>query len=119
MWVSVAVPVAVLLLVITGVLAFLYRAHTQERRALETAPQGLVTVMFTDIQASSKLWEKAPVSMAEALALHNACVRQVVERFGGFEVKTIGDAFMVAAPSFAWNSPTSELRASSGLRAQL
>ena len=34
--------------------------------------------------------------MTESLKLHNNLVRGYIERFHGYEVKTEGDAFMVA-----------------------
>lgn len=61
-----------------------------------TAPTGEVTLVFTDIQGSTRLWDRAPAAMQAALDLHNAELRRVVRAHGGYEVKTEGDAFMVA-----------------------
>eukprot|EP01062_Namystynia_karyoxenos_P055936 TRINITY_DN4693_c0_g5_i1.p1 TRINITY_DN4693_c0_g5~~TRINITY_DN4693_c0_g5_i1.p1 ORF type:complete len:1099 (+),score=316.60 TRINITY_DN4693_c0_g5_i1:90-3299(+) len=58
-----------------------------------------VCIVFTDIQSSTQLWEECPQSMRDALMLHNAALRQVAARHGGYEVKVIGDAFMLAFPS--------------------
>ena len=58
-----------------------------------------VALVFTDIQNSTKLWEAAPEGMQQALILHNSLLRLLIDKHGGYEVKTIGDAFMVAFTS--------------------
>ena len=58
-----------------------------------------VALVFTDIQNSTKLWEAAPEGMKQALILHNSLLRLLIEKHGGYEVKTIDDAFMVAFTS--------------------
>jgi len=60
------------------------------------APLGEVTVVFTDVQGSTSQWEANPDVMAEALALHNRIIRELLEEFKGYEVKAHGDSFMVA-----------------------
>eukprot|EP01065_Artemidia_motanka_P029844 TRINITY_DN35908_c0_g1_i1.p1 TRINITY_DN35908_c0_g1~~TRINITY_DN35908_c0_g1_i1.p1 ORF type:complete len:1098 (+),score=200.23 TRINITY_DN35908_c0_g1_i1:67-3294(+) len=63
-------------------------------------PQGPVAcIAFSDVEASTKLWEHAGDSMREALGLHNSLLRKVIDDTGGYEVKIIGDAFMVAYES--------------------
>ena len=54
------------------------------------------TLVFTDIRLSTMIWETAPEGMRAALKIHNAVMREVMQDFCGYEVKTIGDAFMVA-----------------------
>ena len=54
------------------------------------------TIVFTDIRSSTSIWECAPEGMRAGLKIHNAVMREVMQVFGGYEVKTIGDAFMVA-----------------------
>ena len=67
------------------------------------APPGLVsetaTIVFTDIRASTSIWEIAPEGMRAGLQIHNAVMREVMRMCGGYEVKTIGDAFMIAFAS--------------------
>ena len=58
-----------------------------------------VVIMFTDIQGSTSLWEKDAESMAQALTVHNEVFRSFLPRMSGYEVKTEGDAFMVAFES--------------------
>ena len=64
------------------------------------APPGLesgtATIVFTDIRASTSIWENAPDGMSAGLKIHNRVMREVMAVFGGYEVKTIGDAFMIA-----------------------
>ena len=54
------------------------------------------TIVFTDIQSSTELWESLDNDMHTALYLHNRIVREQISVNNGYEVKTIGDAFMVA-----------------------
>ena len=54
------------------------------------------TIVFTDIRLSTTIWECEPDGMHVALRVHNTVVRDVIRQFSGYEVKTIGDAFMVA-----------------------
>eukprot|EP01065_Artemidia_motanka_P018779 TRINITY_DN2212_c1_g1_i4.p1 TRINITY_DN2212_c1_g1~~TRINITY_DN2212_c1_g1_i4.p1 ORF type:complete len:784 (+),score=173.41 TRINITY_DN2212_c1_g1_i4:380-2731(+) len=67
-------------------------AHRQEA----SPPQGTVAIVFSDIVGSTKLWEADAECMTESLELHNAVIRKQIEKFRGYEVKTIGDSFMVA-----------------------
>ena len=67
------------------------------------APPGLdsktATIVFTDIRASTSIWEDSPEGMSAGLQIHNTVIREVMQVFGGYEVKTIGDAFMIAFAS--------------------
>ncbi|KAJ9459445.1 Adenylate cyclase [Diplonema papillatum] len=55
-----------------------------------------VTIVFTDVQSSTSIWEEHTAAMRDAMALHNSTIRDCVVRNNGYEVKTIGDAFMVS-----------------------
>ncbi|KAJ9435601.1 Adenylate cyclase [Diplonema papillatum] len=59
-------------------------------------PSGSVTFVFTDIKGSAALWETAPCDMDFALEAHNKIMREALKATEGYEVKTIGDSFMVA-----------------------
>jgi len=54
-------------------------------------PTGTVTFLFTDIEGSTKLWEKHPEAMKSALARHDALLKEVVESNHGQVIKTTGD----------------------------
>ncbi len=76
------------------------RAVGAERPALPQqalAPDGTVTIMFSDIEDSTVLTERlGDHAWLELLRQHNAIIRKQLRAYDGFEVKTIGDAFMVA-----------------------
>src|SRR3712207_4484736 len=59
-------------------------------------PSGTVTFLFTDVVGSSRRWDAAPDAMKHALARHDAILRVVIERHGGYVFKTVGDAFHAA-----------------------
>ena len=56
----------------------------------------IATIVFTDICSSTSIWEGAPEGMRAGLKIHNNVIREAMYPLGGYEVKTIGDAFMVA-----------------------
>lgn len=56
------------------------------------APDGTVTFLFTDMEGSTKLWERYPEHMRDALLIHDELVCEAIERCGGFVFKTVGDA---------------------------
>ncbi|KAJ9472400.1 Adenylate cyclase [Diplonema papillatum] len=58
--------------------------------------RGKVSIVFTDIQSSTDIWEKHTAAMRASMDVHNACMRKCIAETNGYEVKTIGDAFMVA-----------------------
>jgi predicted ATPase/class 3 adenylate cyclase len=64
-------------------------------------PTGTVTFLFTDIEGSTRLWEKQHAAMQIALARHDAILRNAIEANNGYLFKTTGDgahaAFAVAA----------------------
>ena len=60
------------------------------------APAGDVTLMFTDIEGSTRGWATYEGRFHAALLRHNELLRQAIAAHNGYEVKTIGDAFMVA-----------------------
>jgi class 3 adenylate cyclase len=65
-----------------------------------TAPDGTVTVLFSDIEGSTGLNERlGDVRWLELLRTHHSIVREQVHQHGGYEVKSQGDGFMIAFPS--------------------
>ncbi|MDP8922748.1 MAG: adenylate/guanylate cyclase domain-containing protein, partial [Chloroflexota bacterium] len=53
----------------------------------------VVVFLFTDIEGSTRQWERDPAAMRTALARHDALVSQAIARHGGRVFKTIGDGF--------------------------
>jgi class 3 adenylate cyclase len=64
------------------------------------APDGTVTLLFSDIVGSTALNEEVgDQRWIELLRIHNLIVREQFAAHGGFEVKSSGDGFMVAFSS--------------------
>lgn len=97
-----------------------------------SAPLGNVTLVFTDLEGSTELWEKLGAGFQPVLARHHAILRERLAARDGFEVKTEGDAFMVAfarasdavrfaleaqeaLSGHAWPAETGELRVRIGV----
>ena len=59
-------------------------------------PTGTVTFLFTDIEGSTRLWERDAKAMHSALARHDAILHRVIEEQEGYVFKTVGDAFCCA-----------------------
>ena len=75
---------------------------------------GTVTFLFTDIEGSTRLWEKDPARMSAALAGHDALARNAVEAHGGTVVKTTGDGMYAA-----FDDPVGALNATVALQRAL
>ena len=66
----------------------------------QAAPDGTVTIMFSDIEGSTAMADRlGDKRLMEVLREHNAIVREQVKAHGGFEVKSEGDGFMIAFQS--------------------
>jgi predicted ATPase/class 3 adenylate cyclase len=59
-------------------------------------PSGTVTLLFTDIEGSTKLLQRAGDTYSDLLEEHRRLLRRSFEAHGGYEVDTEGDAFFVA-----------------------
>ena len=74
----------------------------EERPSLRpaAAPDGTVTMLFSDIESSTAVNERlGDVRWLALLREHHAIVREQIHRHGGYEVKVQGDGFMVAFAS--------------------
>ncbi|GFR50128.1 hypothetical protein Agub_g12279, partial [Astrephomene gubernaculifera] len=57
----------------------------------------LTTLLVTDIQNSTNLWEQLPTAvMNETLRLHHRCLRGLLPKCNGYESATEGDSFILA-----------------------
>ena len=64
------------------------------------APDGTVTIMFSDIEGSTAMADRlGDTKFMEVLREHNAIIRDQIKANAGFEVKSEGDGFMVAFQS--------------------
>ncbi|HVL25129.1 MAG TPA: tetratricopeptide repeat protein [Thermomicrobiales bacterium] len=59
-------------------------------------PSGIVTFLFTDIEGSTRLWERDAGAMWAATARHNEILSDIIARHRGHHFKTIGDAYLAA-----------------------
>jgi len=67
------------------------------REQFSAAPDGTVTIMFSDIEGSTALSEQlGDERWLKLLRRHNALIRRQLAAHRGFEVKSQGDGFMVA-----------------------
>src|SRR5450755_4866382 len=77
----------------------------EPHRAHASLPIGAVTFLFTDIEGSTRLWETQHAAMQQALAHHDAIMRDAIAANDGYLVKTTGDgahaAFAIAADAIA------------------
>lgn len=62
-------------------------------------PTGTVTFLFTDLEASTRMWEEHKEAMEAALERHDAILRGAIDEHGGFVFSTAGDAFAAAFAS--------------------
>jgi predicted ATPase len=59
-------------------------------------PTGTVTLLFTDIEGSTRLLEELGERYSDVLAEHRRLLREAFQAHGGIEVDTQGDAFFYA-----------------------
>jgi class 3 adenylate cyclase len=62
-----------------------------------TLPTGVITFLLTDVEGSTRLWEREPEAMRDALARHDAIVAACVRRQQGHVVKSKGEGDSVFA----------------------
>jgi predicted ATPase/class 3 adenylate cyclase len=72
------------------------------------------TFLFTDLESSTRLWERFPQAMKAALERHDTLLRAAVEGSNGRVVKTTGDGLMAVFDS-ALDGVTACLKAQRGL----
>lgn len=67
----------------------------------DSLPSGTVTLLFTDIEGSSLLWDTHSAEMSGALRQHNELLAGCISTNGGTVVKDKGDGFFAVFPSAA------------------
>jgi class 3 adenylate cyclase len=69
---------------------------TAELKPQETAERRQVTVMFSDLVGSTALSTRMdPEDLREIISAYQKCVADIVQRFGGFVAKYMGDGVLV------------------------
>jgi class 3 adenylate cyclase len=70
--------------------------QTVDRSATDTAERRQVTVMFSDLGGSTALSARMdPEDLREVISAYQKCVAEMVQRFGGFVAKYMGDGVLV------------------------
>jgi len=64
------------------------------------APDGTVSLLFSDIENSTVIIERlGDLRAQEVFRTHNRAIREQIATHGGYEVKSMGDGFMIAFAS--------------------
>lgn len=66
---------------------------------MQQAEQGTVTILFTDIEGSTWLWQEHPDAMTAALARHHVLLNQAIASHHGSVFQIVGDGFHAMFPS--------------------
>jgi class 3 adenylate cyclase/predicted ATPase len=67
-----------------------------DKAAKDTAERRQVTVMFSDLVGSTALSARMdPEDLREVISAYQACVAEIVGRFGGFVAKYMGDGVLI------------------------
>lgn len=61
-----------------------------------SVPHGQVTIIYTDVQGSTSLWEADPLAMKKGTDIHDSIIRKCYAEHTGYEITTEGDAFNLA-----------------------
>ena len=77
-------------------------ALSESPREETLASNDEISLVFTEVENSSYFWERAPVSMRQAIQTHNQTMQRELQLVGGWEVKKRqSDGFIFAFPSAA------------------
>ncbi|AAZ11035.1 receptor-type adenylate cyclase GRESAG 4, putative [Trypanosoma brucei brucei TREU927] len=99
---AIAVSCAVVLALFVTVLVLVIRSSRRNARDNNNAPKeptDPVTLIFTDIESSTAQWAAHPEQMPDLVATHHRLIRSLITRYECYEVKTVGDSFMIACKS--------------------
>ncbi|AAZ11036.1 receptor-type adenylate cyclase GRESAG 4, putative [Trypanosoma brucei brucei TREU927] len=99
---AIAVSCVVVLALFVTVLLLVIRSSRRNARDNNNAPKeptDPVTLIFTDIESSTAQWAAHPEQMPDLVATHHRLIRSLITRYECYEVKTVGDSFMIACKS--------------------
>lgn len=77
----------------------LYINESKNHKGIDDLPTKESSILFTDIEGSSKHWVESESSMFECLEELEDMMSEVIEKNNGMIVKTIGDSFMCSYES--------------------
>ncbi|RNF05657.1 receptor-type adenylate cyclase [Trypanosoma rangeli] len=99
--IGIIVGVMLLLIIIAAVVVVVLHFCRDSRNNANAPkePTDPVTLVFTDIESSTALWSACSEVMPDAVATHHRLIRVLIAKYGCYEVKTIGDSFMIACKS--------------------
>eukprot|EP00668_Euglena_longa_P004752 GGOE01005550.1.p1 GENE.GGOE01005550.1~~GGOE01005550.1.p1 ORF type:complete len:781 (-),score=159.61 GGOE01005550.1:397-2412(-) len=80
---------------VTVLVLVLFQRHATTTKVMQNAPKGDVVIMVTNVKSSTALWDRYPEAMSWAVNIHNRVMRHLLAEFDGYEVKTVGDTFLV------------------------
>src|SRR5690242_8324450 len=80
-------------------------------------PSGTVTFLFTDVEGSTRRWERHPTAMPALLERRNGLLRVAIEQSNGRVFRTAGDA-ICAVFATASDAVASAAAAQRGLAAE-
>ena len=66
--------------------------------SFEELPEGTITILFTDIEGSTRLLDQLKDRYAKLLDEHHHLMRQTFKKWQGREIETAGDSFYVTFP---------------------
>ncbi|KAK9802596.1 hypothetical protein WJX73_010556 [Symbiochloris irregularis] len=93
------VTVGLFLFTLVATFLMLQRKELSTKAIKQAGPPGAgkqVTLVCTDVEGSTELWEWDKEAMDEAQAQHDRIMRSQLSHFCGYEVATEGDAFTLA-----------------------
>jgi predicted ATPase/class 3 adenylate cyclase len=59
-------------------------------------PSGTITFLFTDIEGSTRLWDKQPEKMKAAMQRHHTILKNAINAQDGYIFQIVGDAFFAS-----------------------
>ncbi len=72
------------------------QSASAQKMAIPSVPSGTITLLMSDIEGSTRLWEQHPDAMALTLRRHDELMRTAIEGAGGYVFKAVGDSFCAA-----------------------
>lgn len=97
---SFVIPIGLIVVMLLVIVMKQRHVIKYKTRDVNSAPKsGQVALLFTDVEGSTSLWDSSKSAMSKALEIHHNIIRECIDRHKAYEVKTIGDAFMIATNS--------------------